>query len=474
MVETALGEITQNLDAELRSSSSGNPLPVFPDVSIDSRTIRSGQCFIAIKGVRFDGHDFVKEAIEKGARVVVHSRVLPLRTPPGVSFLRVRDTTIALQKLGAFLRKKWGGRLIGITGSMGKTTTRAFMATLLREKFKVCESRGNLNNDIGLPLSLCRLREEHQWAVVEMGMNHSGEIGLLAQLATPDVAVLTNVAPVHLEFFDSVSDIADAKAEILQGLSSEGLLVFNGDDPELARVVKRHQGPVHSFGMDLGQDFVVRRLRSEGFSHMDISIQLPGDSIEANLPFVGRHYLYNVVAAVSTAHALGLEKGQIERGLASLRPLKQRGRIERLLLSGGLAVQVMDESYNSNPAALSSVLRDLGDLRWNGRKVVVLGGMLELGEQTLELHQQAGREVSRSGIEILITVGEAAVGIAAGAIDAGMATDAVVRVENAEKAAEVLASKLRNNDFILVKASRGIGLEVIARNLQQLSKGGGK
>jgi len=207
---------------------------------------------------------------------------------------------------------------------------------------------------------------------------------------------------------------------------------------------------------------------------MDISIQLPGDSIEANLPFVGRHYLYNVVAAVSTAHALGLEKGQIERGLASLRPLKQRGRIERLLLSGGLAVQVMDESYNSNPAALSSVLRDLGDLRWNGRKVVVLGGMLELGEQTLELHQQAGREVSRSGIEILITVGEAAVGIAAGAIDAGMATDAVVRVENAEKAAEVLASKLRNNDFILVKASRGIGLEVIARNLQQLSKGGGK
>ena len=474
MIEISLGEIAQNLNAELRSASSGDPPPVFPDVSIDSRTLQSGQCFIAIKGAQFDGHDFVEEAIERGARVVIHSEDMPLRASPEINFLRVRDTTIALQRLGAFIRKTWKGKLIGITGSMGKTTTRTFMATLLREKFKVCESQGNLNNDIGLPLSLCRLREDHQWAVVEMGMNHSGEIGLLAQLAIPDVAVLTNVAPVHLEFFESVSDIADAKAEILQGLSPEGLLIFNGDDPELARVVKRHRGPVRSFGMELGQDFIVRHLRSENFKHMDILIQLPGDSVEVNLPFVGRHYLYNVVAAVSTAHLVGLEKKQIEKGLASLKPLRQRGRIEELFLSDGLTVQVIDESYNSNPAALSSVLSDLRDLQWSGRKVLVLGGMLELGEQTLELHRQMGREVSRSGIEVLIAVGAAAVGIAAGAIDGGMSTDSVVKVEDAEKAIEFLVPKLRNNDFILVKASRGIGLEVVVRNLRQLSEGEGK
>ena len=472
MIEISLSEIAQNIKAELGSSFSGDPPPIFPDVSIDSRTIRSGQCFIAIKGIQFNGHDFVKEAIERGAKVVIHSEDMPLEAPSGIVFLRVSDTTIALQRLGAFLRKRWGGKLIGITGSMGKTTTRTFMAALLREKFTVCESQGNLNNGLGLPLSLCRLREDHQWAVVEMGMNHSGEIGLLAQIATPDVAVLTNVAPVHLEFFDSVSDIADAKAEILQGLSSEGLLIFNGDDPELARVVKCHQGPVHSFGMGLGQDFVVRCLRSEDFSHMDISIQLPGDSVEVNLPFVGRHYLYNVVAAVSTAHVLGLEKRQIERGLADLEPLKQRGRIEKLFLSDGLAVQVIDESYNSNPAALSSVLRDLRDLQWNGRKVLVLGGMLELGKQALELHRQVGREVGRSGIEALIAVGEAASGIAEGAINGGMSTNAVVRVEDAEGAIEALVPKLRNNDFILVKASGGIGLEIVVRNLRQLSEGG--
>ena len=249
------------------------------------------------------------------------------------------------------------------------------------------------------------------------------------------------------------------------------MVLFNGDDPELVQVIDRHTGPARSFGMKAGHDVVIHRVRADAFRHMDVRIQVGGDSIRANLPFVGRHYLYNVAAAVCAAHALGLDKGELQDGLAQLRPLGQRGRVETLLLSGGRSVQVMDESYNSNPAALSSVLSDVAEMGWSGRKVAVLGDMLELGQATSALHRQVGQEVARCGIDLLVTVGDLATELAAGAIEAGMHVDAIIRAHDARDAAQVVVSRLEEDDFILVKASRGVGLERVVRNLRQLSEG---
>jgi len=274
---------------------------VFPPVSTDTRSLSPGQCFFCLKGPRFDAHDFVGQALDKGAGVIVHSEDLPSSVlQPGVIYLKVADTLSALKTLAHYARRKWGGRIVGVTGSAGKTTTRSFISTLLGRKYRVMQSAGNFNNEIGLPLSLLGIEPEHQAAVIEFGMNHAGEIRALARIARPDCAVLTNVGPVHLEFFESVDDIARAKAEILEFLPASGWIVFNADDARLVEVVRSHPGRKSSFGFSPGADVRITDYKLHDLSHMDFRADIRGWSISASVPFAGRHFLYNVAAALAT------------------------------------------------------------------------------------------------------------------------------------------------------------------------------
>jgi len=436
--------------------TSGPPDRVFAGVSIDSRTVLPGALFVALRGERFDGHAFVADATAHGAAGVVIAD--PVGPMPDVSVIAVGDTLAALQQLGRQIRRESGVRLVAITGSAGKTTTKEVTADLLAERFGVFRNSGNLNNHIGLPLSLTGLAAGFDVAVVELGMNHAGEIRALVSIAEPDVRVWTNVGDAHIGFFGSREAIADAKAEILEAAPRGALLVANADDALVMDRAARWRGRLLTFGERRGADVRAARVADHGFDGTTADLDTPAGPVAVSVPLPGRAQLSNALAAVTVATEFGIDLEAIAVRLAGLRALARRGAVTRL--SNG--ARIVDDSYNASPAAVQAMLATLAATATTGRRLAVLGEMLELGDSARRLHEACGRAAAAAGVSDLFVVGGPAVdGLVDGAIAAGLARDHVHRYGDSAGAADRVASALGADDVLLVKGSRGTRTDVI-------------
>ncbi|MFQ5928646.1 MAG: UDP-N-acetylmuramoyl-tripeptide--D-alanyl-D-alanine ligase [Acidobacteriota bacterium] len=467
MIELSVAEVAETLNAQVKGSTRETLSP-FPSISIDSRTLQAGQCFIALRGQRFDGHDFLGDALREGASIIIYSEdSIDSSDWKDRVFLQVADTRAALQILAHYVRKKWGQPLLAVSGSMGKTTTREFTATLLGEKFKVFQSPGNLNNEIGVPLSLLRLTEQHQLAILELGMNHPGEIRALAKICCPDSALLTNVAAVHLEFFSDLDEIAAAKGEILEFLPPKGRFFFNADDSRLSHLASTYAGQKVSFALENQAEVRVLNYRFEGVEKMSFEIDARGESLTASVPFVGKHLLYNIAAAVAVALSFGLAREELCREISQLKLPCMRGQIRRLGPDKDDPITLWDDSYNSNPRALAMVLDAVSELRGFRRKILALGEMLELGQSSLRLHRQAGGRVAQCKVDLLVTVGTNGIYIGEGAKEKGFSPEKIMHFKSSQEAAEFLVRHLGGGDFLLVKGSRRVQMERITQKIEE-------
>lgn len=418
--------------------------------SIDSRTVGAGEVFFAVKGDRFDGHDFVQSALEKGAVAAV-VRSDQLRCFDDKSrLLAVDDTLAALQKLATAVRKVWGKPLVGVTGSAGKTTTKDAIAHVLASRFRVLKSEGNFNNHFGLPLMLLKLEPEHDVAVIEMGMSHAGEITALAKIAQPEIGVVTNVAPVHLEFFDSLAGIARAKYELIESLPANGTAVLNADDEYVSQFGRDFKGRVITYGAAPTADVRADNIQSCGTEGTQFDIITAGIRECATLPLVGAHNVLNALAAVSVALARGLKLSDAVAALATLTPGDKRGQV---LQVGNITV--INDCYNSNPKALNTMVDALANMK-AGRRIVVAGEMLELGPAGEAMHRDAGKHLAEKKIDVLLGVRGLAQAMVEGARQAGAKAEFVA---TPEEAGEWLARETRYGDVVLLKASRGVKLE---------------
>jgi UDP-N-acetylmuramoyl-tripeptide--D-alanyl-D-alanine ligase len=437
------------------------------EVVTDSRIARRGDVFVALPGARFDGHDFVPAALAAGTAGVVVERGRAGHAPGtpaagGAAVIEVDDTLTALQALARAVRRAAGSRVVAITGSTGKTTTKEAIAELLGTRFSVVRNHGNLNNHIGLPLSLLQLRRRPEVAVMELGMNHAGEIRTLVGIAEPEVRVWTNVGDAHLGFFASRDAIADAKAEILEGADARSVLVANADDPLVTARVGAFVGRTLTFGTSPSATVRAEAIEDRGLDGMRARVVTPAGARSLETPLLGRGNLANLLAATAVAIDFGVTLDEAAACAARLRPPARRGAVHRLRDG----VTLVDDSYNSSPSALRRALEVLSGEPRAARKVAVVGEMLELGDHALALHRSCGAEVAASGVHALVAVGGAAArALADAAITAGMAPSSVSYFETSEEAAAAVARRVAPGDLVLVKGSRGVRTDVVADRL---------
>jgi UDP-N-acetylmuramoyl-tripeptide--D-alanyl-D-alanine ligase len=435
---------------------------VFHSVSIDTRTMEAGALFIALQGERFDGHDFVADAIRQGAAGVLVSR--PPAAAGGAAVIVVADTLRALQDLARTVRRRSGAQVVAITGSAGKTTTKEVTAAFLSARYRVFRNQGNLNNHIGLPLSLLELRHGPDVAVVELGMNHPGEIRTLVGIAEPDVRVWTNVGDAHIGYFGTRDAVAAAKAEVLEHASPDARLVANADDPLVMAHARTFAGRVITFGERAGADVRATAVVDRGVDGTTCVVDTAAGRLSLTVPLPGRVQLQNVLAAVAVALEFGVPPPAIETRAAGLTPVHRRGAVTTL----PTGARLIDDSYNASPAALRSMLAALAATRTGGRRIAVLGEMLELGDQARALHEECGAMAAAAHVDELVVVGgPAADGLAAGAVAAGLAADRVHRFASSTDAAGAVAGLVRGGDLVLIKGSRGTRMDVVADRLAQ-------
>ena len=418
--------------------------------SIDSRTVGPGELFFAVKGERLDGHDYVNAALERGAVAAIVRKDELHRFDSRQRLLAVDDTLVALQGLATAVRKLWGKPLVGVTGSAGKTTTKEAIAHVLAAKFRVLKSEGNFNNHFGLPLMLLKLEPEHDVAVIEMGMSHAGEIRALAKIAQPEIGVVTNVAPVHLEFFDSLAGIAKAKYELVESLPANGTAVLNADDEYVSQFGRGFKGKVVLYGTQATADVRAENVQTRGAEGSEFDIVVASARQHTRMPLVGEHNVLNAAAAVAVGLVRGIGLAEIVAALATLKPAEKRGQV---LQVGN--IMVINDCYNSNPKALNAMVDALSTMK-AGRRIVVAGEMLELGSAGEEMHRAAGQHIARKKIDVLIGVRGLAKAMVEGARDAGGSAEFVA---SPEAAGEWLSRETQDGDVVLLKASRGVKLE---------------
>lgn len=441
---------------------SGDPETVVSGISIDTRTLQTGALYVAIQGERLDGHTFIADAIARGASGLLVARASAAAGTSAAFVIEAGDTLAALQAIGREVRRRSGAIVVAITGSAGKTTTKELTAALLESRHDVFRNRGNLNNHIGLPLSLVELRTMPNVAVVELGMNRKGEISTLVALAEPEIRVWTNVGNAHIGFFASREDIADAKAEILERARPTDRLIINADDPLIVAHAQAFGGRVISFGLSEQADVRAERVSARGIEGIDATIRTAKGSFDVRVPLVGLGNLLNVLAATAVAIELDVPLDEIARRVGELRPAARRGEVIRQ--TNGITL--VDDSYNSSPAAL---LQSLAALQATdaGRRAAVLGEMLELGDHAITLHEECGRAAAAARLAWLVTVGGApAVAMASAARAAGMPPDAVEHVDSADEACDRAAARARAGDVVLIKGSRGIGVDRVVTRLK--------
>ena len=435
--------------------------------AIDSRTLQPGDLFFALVAAR-DGHEFVPAALARGASGAV---VSSMPTAPGSAeaephniaasapvMIRVADTTRALQDLGHFVRRESKAKVVAITGSAGKTTTKETIAALLSGRYAIAKNRGNLNNHLGLPLSLLELRHGADLAVMELGMNHAGEIRRLVEIAEPEIRVWTNVGDAHIGHFASQDAIADAKAEVLEGASATDVLVCNADDAFIRARIGGFTGRVITFGEGERADVRGTAIEDLGLDGTRFRLRTRQGEVDVHIPLLGRGNLANVLAASAVAIELNVPLPEIAQRVATLTPAPHRGAVIRT----AKGITVVDDSYNSSPTALNRALAVIAADRKATRKAAVLGEMLELGDHALRLHEASGRVAAQAGLDRLVVVGgPAAAALAAGAVQAGMPAVAVTHVTSSAEAASQIEEWLTAGDLVLVKGSRGIKTDLV-------------
>jgi len=435
-------------------------------IVIDSRSLAAGDFFIAIRGERFDGHDFVADALDRGAIGVLVDRAVAARQAGGglPVVIETADTTAGLQGLARDVRRRSGAKVVAITGSAGKTTTKEIAAEFLSARYEVFRNTGNLNNHIGLPLSLLELRSRPEVAVVELGMNHPGEIRTLVGVAEPDVRVWTNVGDAHLGFFASADAIAGAKAEILEYARRDDVLIVNANDPRVMAFASAFTGRVVSFGTDVAADVAADHVEAGGLDGTRASVMTRAGAARIHTPLLGLGNLSNVLAAIAVAIEFDVPLDDIVARAAALRPARHRG--ELLRLPGGITL--IDDSYNSSPAALKRALETVKAATGSARKVAVLGEMLELGSHASRLHEECGRVAAVTGLDLLIAVGgDPSAALARAAVDAGMPAHAVLLAGTSDEAARLALERVRPGDLVLVKGSRGIATDRVVQRLTE-------
>jgi UDP-N-acetylmuramoyl-tripeptide--D-alanyl-D-alanine ligase len=461
--------------AELREVISvkvlaGDPSPSakrrFRGISTDSRSIRRGDLFVALRGDRFDGHQFVPAVLAKGAAgAIVHDGYQweGTRTRPNEPFIfGVADPLFAYQQLATHHRSRFSIPVVAVTGSNGKTTSKDMVASVLGVRWRTLKTEGNYNNRIGVPYTLFRLTARHQAAVIEMGVDHRGQTTRLCEIVRPTIGLITNIGPDHLEFFGGMEGSAQAKAELLDMLPLDGTAVLNADDPYFDYLAARARCRVVSFGLSDRAQVRGVQVVSDARHGTTFSLRLPGKSrpVPILIKVHGVHNVTNALAAAAVGFSLNLMGTMIAEGLAKFRPAAMRSQV---LSHHG--VQIINDCYNANPASMKAALQLLGEWTPAHDRVAVLGDMLELGRETQQLHREVGRFAAGLPLSRLIACGDLGREIAAGAREAGMSEHAVVELSDAAAAAELLKKSVRRGDVILVKASRGMRMEQIVQSL---------
>lgn len=426
---------------------------VFTGISIDTRTLQKGNLFIAIRGERVDGHDYIEEARQKGAVAAIVDKQQNSTLPQ----LIVQDTTAALGQLGASWRDQFQISVIAVTGSNGKTTLKNMIALImtaacLGDEKQVLATQGTLNNHWGLPMTLARLNKTHKYAAIEMGMNHFGEIAYLTNMTKPNVAVITNAAACHLEGLGDVAGVARAKAEIFSGLQENGIAILNRDDaffPFWHELINNR--PFISFGFH--PDANVRATIQQASDIQHITLHTPKGDIDVNLPLLGKHNVQNALAATAASIAANIPLSAIKQGLEHIKPAP--GRLQVHTLSNG--VSIIDDTYNANPFSLQAAINILA--AFNGKKILVLGDMKELGPEEKMLHQTAGESIRKAGIDYLFTYGELS------ANTASAFGEGAYHFHEQDKLIHALKPFLNNTTTILVKGSRSMRMEKVINEL---------
>jgi len=428
-------------------------------VAIDSRRVKPGDLFVALKGERTDGHRFVAEAIARGAAAVLVER--KVSAPVTAALLQVSDCQEALLDLAAWYRRRFPAVAVAVTGSTGKTTTKEMVAAALGQSFAVHKSRGNYNTEIGIPLTIFDLRPEHEIAVLEMGMRGRGQIRRLAQVVAPRVGVITNIGLTHLELLGTVDNIARAKWELVEALPPEGIAVLNGDDERLRHLSRNFKGRVFFYGLGTENDFRAVAIETYKDGSLSFTACTPDGEGKIKLPLPGRHNVVNALAALAVGAAFGMSLEDMARGLAGMKPAAMRLNI----VKNRTGVTIINDTYNANPTSMEGALLTLMELKGEGRAVAVLGDMLELGPAAREAHWELGERAARLGIDFLVTLGEWRETVLAGARQGGLPAGRGRAFPGREEAAAFLKEWLQPGDIVLVKASRGLQLEHIVAEL---------
>src|SRR6266853_1031772 len=448
-----------------RAGAGLDPVARLAGISIDSRTIRGGELFVAIHGPSHDGHDHVAGAFERGAlaAVVAAAKVGQLPDAIRTKCIVVDDTFVALKQFARAVRETWGGKIAGVTGSVGTTTTKEILAALLGARFRVLKSEGNFNNEYGLPLTLFKLDESHEAAVLEMGMSRRGELARLAEIARPDVGVVTRVSPAHLEFFSSVDEIALAKRELIEGLNGHAsTAVLNADDSRVAAFGPFAPGRVLTYGIEKQAFFMAQDIEDRGALGTAFDYVSPEGRVRLELNVPGRHAIGNALAALAAASVWDIGAAEAQSVFLSLRAPAMRG--ELLRFSNGAAL--INDSYNSSPAALQAMTELLAATPNFQRRILAAGEMRELGKASPELHREAGQFAAKTGkIDWVIAVAGDAAQIVEGAVLAGLPRAHAKFFATPQEAAQFLAGFIRSGDLLLVKGSRGVKMEQIAESL---------
>lgn len=460
MEPITVAEIVSAVGGELLGSF--DPQTVITDVDTDSRTMHQNSLFVPLCGENFDGHAYLEQALSDGALGCLTQRTVPQRRADRF-YIRVPDTTTALGDLARYYRNKFDIQVIGITGSVGKTTTKDMVAAVLSQKYRVLKTQGNFNNNIGVPKTLFGLDSSCEIAVIEMGMNHKGEIDYLTRIAQPDVAMITNVGDAHIENLGSRENTLRAKAEIFNGLKPGGLAVLNGDDPLLAKLGEVLIHPITWYGETEHCAFRCMDIHETGHDCMAMEAETPMGSLKTTIHCLGRHLLYPALSAATLGAYFGLTLEEIARGIESFVPTKMRMDVVRC----HNGITILNDTYNANPQSMRAAVDVL--VNYSGAyRIAVLGDMLELGDLGPVLHESVGRFVGSSGVDCLITVGELGEYIAKGAESAGL--HEVYARPDKEEAKVVLAQVLQPSAVVLCKASRGMKFEELVEYLKRLTE----
>jgi len=430
----------------------------YNSVSIDSRKIQKGDLFFALKGSKTDGHFFISEAIKKGADGIVISNKKFIPKEKNVDIIIVEDTLKALQNLSKYIRKKSNAKIVAITGSMGKTTTKEFAAKLLSAKFNVLKSEGNLNSTSGLPLSLIKLSEGHQIAVLEMATNKKGEIAQLSKITKPNIAAILNISEVHLEFFGSLKNIAKEKLSLINYLDNDSIVIFNNDDYFLKDIAYSKK---YSYGLENKSDLMIKNTETIMPYGFKGKFSEKGKTYPFYFPIRGRWNLYNLLAAVSITRHCNVPWDTILDIIPHLEIPSMRGKLYHLQKD----ILLIDDSYNSNPKALYEACLDFNNLSTKGRKILILGDMLELGKHSEKLHRFIGEKIAYLNIDSVFCIGNLSYLIIKEIKSRSINKIETFHYEKVEDALDFLLNYIKKGDSILIKGSRGIGLDIIANNL---------